>query len=216
MSNEINCRFWGQFVESFGDRLKQRRIELKLSQQELGKRAKVSQGTIAQLETGLTQSSARIIDLANALNVSPEWLLYGKNPPADFKAAHYTLADHNFLTSKKSNVGLKLSYLKKNSWDKEYIDFFIVPDESMAPTINIFDDIAVNRLETTLHENGVFVIKRVSGLIIVRRTILDASANWVYRCDNFDKTRFSDVSTNRGDEIIGRVVWRGGSNSFNF
>ncbi|MCX8748627.1 helix-turn-helix domain-containing protein [Snodgrassella sp. B3088] len=203
-------------MESFGDRLKQRRIELKLSQQELGKRAKVSQGTIAQLETGLTQSSARIIDLANALNVSPEWLLYGKNPPADFKAAHYTLADHNFLTSKKSNVGLKLSYLKKNSWDKEYIDFFIVPDESMAPTINIFDDIAVNRLETTLHENGVFVIKRVSGLIIVRRTILDASANWVYRCDNFDKTRFSDVSTNRGDEIIGRVVWRGGSNSFNF
>jgi transcriptional regulator with XRE-family HTH domain len=203
-------------VESFGDRIRQRRIELKLSQQELGKRAKVSQGTIAQIETGISQSSARIIDLANALNVSPEWLLYGKNPPADFKAAHFSLADHNFLTSKKSNVGLKLSYLKKNSWDKDYIEFFTVPDESMAPTINIFDDIAVNRLETTLHENGVFVIKRLSGLVIVRRTILDASANWVYRCDNFDKTRFSDVSINRGDEILGRVIWRGGSNSFNF
>jgi len=202
-------------VESFGDRIKQRRLELKLSQHELGKRAKVSQGTIAQIETGLSQSSAKIIDLATALNVSPEWLLYGRNPPAEVKAAHYTLADHNFVTSKKSNVGLKLSYLRKNNWDRDYIEFLTVPDESMAPTINIFDDIAVNRLETTLHENAIFLIKRVSGLTIVRRTILDASANWIYRCDNFDKTRFSDVSTNRGDEIIGRVIWRGGSNSFN-
>lgn len=202
-------------MESFGDRIKQRRLELKLSQHELGKRAKVSQGTIAQIETGLSQSSAKIIDLATALNVSPEWLLYGRNPPAEVKAAHYTLADHNFVTSKKSNVGLKLSYLRKNNWDRDYIEFLTVPDESMAPTINIFDDIAVNRLETTLHENAIFLIKRVSGLTIVRRTILDASANWIYRCDNFDKTRFSDVSTNRGDEIIGRVIWRGGSNSFN-
>lgn len=202
-------------MESFGDRIKQRRLELKLSQHELGKRAKVSQGTIAQIETGLSQSSAKIIDLATALNVSPEWLLYGRNPPAEVKAAHYTLADHNFVTSKKSNVGLKLSYLRKNNWDRDYIEFLTVPDESMAPTINIFDDIAINRLETTLHENAIFLIKRVSGLTIVRRTILDASANWIYRCDNFDKTRFSDVSTNRGDEIIGRVIWRGGSNSFN-
>ena len=202
-------------MESFGDRIKQRRLELKLSQHELGKRAKVSQGTIAQIETGLSQSSAKIIDLATALNVSPEWLLYGRNPPAEVKAAHYTLADHNFVTSKKSNVGLKLSYLRKNNWDRDYIEFLTVPDESMAPTINIFDDIAVNRLETTLHENAIFLIKRVSGLTIVRRTILDASANWIYRCDNFDKTRFSDVSTNRGDEIIGRGIWRGGSNSFN-
>lgn len=202
-------------MESFGDRIKQRRLELKLSQHELAKRAKVSQGTIAQIETGLSQSSAKIIDLATALNVSPEWLLYGRNPPAEVKAAHYTLADHNFVTSKKSNVGLKLSYLRKNNWDRDYIEFLTVPDESMAPTINIFDDIAVNRLETTLHENAIFLIKRVSGLTIVRRTILDASANWIYRCDNFDKTRFSDVSTNRGDEIIGRVIWRGGSNSFN-
>jgi len=202
-------------VESFGDRIKQRRLELKLSQHELAKRAKVSQGTIAQIETGLSQSSAKIIDLATALNVSPEWLLYGRNPPSEVKAAHYTLADHNFVTSKKSNVGLKISYLRKNNWDRDYIEFLTVPDESMAPTINIFDDIAVNRLETTLHENAIFLIKRVSGLTIVRRTILDASANWIYRCDNFDKTRFSDVSTNRGDEIIGRVIWRGGSNSFN-
>ena len=138
-------------MESFGDRIKQRRLELKLSQHELGKRAKVSQGTIAQIETGLSQSSAKIIDLATALNVSPEWLLYGRNPPAEVKAAHYTLAEHNFVTSKKSNVVLKLSYLRKNNWDRDYIEFLTVPDESMAPTINIFDDIAVNRLETTLH-----------------------------------------------------------------
>ncbi len=78
-----------------------------------------------------------------------------------------------------------------------------------------FDDVAFSRLDKVKHENGVFVIKRSSGLIFIRRTILDSTQKWIYRCDNLDKTRFSDVDAIESDEILGRVIWRGGLNSFN-
>ena len=43
-----------------GERMKQRRLDLDLSQKELAKRAKISQGTIAQLEVGRNQGSGKI------------------------------------------------------------------------------------------------------------------------------------------------------------
>ena len=72
---------------NLGERLKQRRLELDLSQLELARRAKVSQGTIAQLEIGRNQGSGKILDIAIALNVSPEWLLYGKTSRTTTKKA---------------------------------------------------------------------------------------------------------------------------------
>ena len=85
----------------------------------------------------------------------------------------------------------------------------------MSPTITVFDDVVFNRLETTKEENSIFVIQRTSGTVIIRRLILDTSQRWIYRSDNLDKTRYSDVFENVGDVILGRVVWRGGSNFFN-
>ena len=199
-----------------GERMKQRRLDLDLSQKELAKRAKISQGTIAQLEVGRNQGSGKILEIAIALGVSPEWLLYGKNPPERPQKVEHIIDDTDFLYSKDSAAGIKNLYLKTNNWDADYLDFIKSPDESMAPTISIFDDVLYNRLETTLHENGIFVIKRSSGLIIIRRAIVDSKQTWIYRCDNLDKTRFSDVDAVNSDIVLGRVVWRGGNNSFNF
>ena len=201
---------------NFGERIKERRAELKISQAALAKRAGVSQGTIAQIESGRNQGSAKIIDLARALNVAPEWLLYGKNPPIDPKISVSSSIqnDECFITANHCSVGLKLNFVKQNKWDAEYLDFTRSPDESMSPTIGIFDDVAFNRLEVSKQESGIFVIERTTGLIMIRRLILDTTQNWIYRCDNLDKTRFSDVYSNIGDKILGRVVWRGGANHF--
>ena len=57
---------------NFAERVKERRLELELSQSALAKRAKVTQGTIAQIELGHSQGSGKIVDLAFALGVSPE------------------------------------------------------------------------------------------------------------------------------------------------
>lgn len=202
-------------MEHIGDRIRIARLNLELSQSALAKRANVSQGTIGQLESGRNQSSAKIVELASALNVSPEWLLYGKNPPSVFQKPENIETSESYITSEISAVALKKKFLKAQGFDVDYVDFIRCKDESMSPTISIFDDVAFSRLDKVKHENGVFVIKRSSGLIFIRRTILDSTQKWIYRCDNLDKTRFSDVDAIESDEILGRVIWRGGLNSFN-
>ena len=199
-----------------GERIKQRRIELGLSQANLAKRAKVSQGTIGQLEVGRNQGSGKILDIAIALGVSPEWLLYGKNPP-EMPVTSKNLVDGDlYLSSFQSAFCIKSFFIQYKNCDSSYLDFIQSPDESMAPTISIFDDVIFNRLETTIHENGIFVIQRNSKIILIRRAILSSNQKWIYRCDNLDKTRFSDVDATMSDQILGRVVWRGGISSFNF
>ncbi|PSJ79225.1 helix-turn-helix domain-containing protein [Neisseria iguanae] len=176
-------------MEHIGDRIKEARLKLGLSQSALAKRADVSQGTIGQLESGRNHSSGKIVEF----NVSPEWLLYGKNPPSIFSKPSKVDNLDLFITSNNTNAALKKKFLKQNSFGTDYIDFIKCKDESMSPTISIFDDVAFNRLDKIKHENGVFVIKRSSELIFIRRTILDSSQKWIYRCDNLDKTRFFDV-----------------------
>lgn len=200
---------------NFAERVKERRLELELSQSALAKRAKVSQGTIAQIELGHSQGSGKIVDLAFALGVSPEWLLYGKNPPIELAKSTDTQTSSDFVTSSNSGMGLKKNFCISKHWDFKYLEFISAPDESMSPTITIFDDVIFNRLETTKQENAIFVIKRASGSTIIRRLILDVAQQWIYRSDNLDKTRYSDVFANEGDVILGRVVWRGGNSPFN-
>ena len=47
--------------KNFADRVKERRLALSLSQAALAKRAKVSQGTIAQIELGHSQGSGKMV-----------------------------------------------------------------------------------------------------------------------------------------------------------
>ena len=198
--------------KNFADRVKERRLALSLSQAALAKRAKVSQGTIAQIELGHSQGSGKMVDLALALGVSPEWLLYGKNPPEKLEKTNLLEQGIDFISSTKSNVALKKKFIQSKRWDSDFLEFIQATDESMSPTIGIFDDVVFNKLETTRQENAIFVIRRTTGAVIIRRLIMDVSQRWLYRSDNFDKIRFSDMAENSGDEILGRVIWRGGDN----
>jgi len=109
-------------------------------------------------------------------------------------------------------VALKKKFIQSKRWDSDFLEFIQATDESMSPTIGIFDDVVFNKLETTRQENAIFVIRRTTGAVIIRRLIMDVSQRWLYRSDNFDKIRFSDMAENSGDEILGRVIWRGGDN----
>lgn len=62
---------------SFNERVRQRRLELGLSQAELGRLAGVPQSTIGQIENGRNKSSTKILELANALQTTAEYLVNG-------------------------------------------------------------------------------------------------------------------------------------------
>lgn len=67
-------------VNTIAERLKQAREALGLTQPELAARAKVSQGTIGNIETGLRKRPRELLAIAGALGVHPAWLESGKEP----------------------------------------------------------------------------------------------------------------------------------------
>ena len=69
-------------MRTIADRLRQARSDLGITQQELGRRAGVSQKTIAKIEAGRTQRPIEILAIAKAAQVEPEWLLEGRRPSA--------------------------------------------------------------------------------------------------------------------------------------
>lgn len=64
-------------MEHFSDRLRYARKKRKLSQTELARASGLSQGAISSYETGARRSTTELIQLAQALKVSPEWLITG-------------------------------------------------------------------------------------------------------------------------------------------
>lgn len=67
-------------MNTFRDRVKNRRKELGLSQDALAKKAGLSQTTISDIERGRNDGSREILDLACALKVQPHWLVSGAMP----------------------------------------------------------------------------------------------------------------------------------------
>jgi len=64
-----------------GQRVRSERRKRKWSQEELARRAKVTQGLISQIENGSYSSSRYLPALAAALEVSSDWLATGRGEP---------------------------------------------------------------------------------------------------------------------------------------
>lgn len=65
---------------NLAERIKLARKLAGISQKKLGEIIGVSQAAIQKIETGLAQNSTKLIDIAVALNVRPEWLAFGVEP----------------------------------------------------------------------------------------------------------------------------------------
>ncbi|MBE4575508.1 LexA family transcriptional repressor [Vibrio navarrensis] len=68
---------------SFANRVRQRRKDLGLSQAELAERIGIAQQSINKIETGVTLKPRNIVQLAEALECDPAWLLTGKRVKSD-------------------------------------------------------------------------------------------------------------------------------------
>lgn len=67
-------------MSTLSERMKQARIEAGLSQAELAKQLGAGQSTIASIENGRNQSSGRLVEIAQLLQVNPSWLASGQGP----------------------------------------------------------------------------------------------------------------------------------------
>lgn len=67
-------------VKTLADRCAWARARLSLTQGELAKRAKVTQSTIGNIESGARKAPRNLLAIARALQVRPEWLQDGEGP----------------------------------------------------------------------------------------------------------------------------------------
>ena len=64
-------------METFGERVKESRKKLGLTQKQLSKLSGMAQATLSDIERGKNEGSRDVVSLANALKVSAEWLING-------------------------------------------------------------------------------------------------------------------------------------------
>ena len=80
--DEVNKDTYRQLYKnpdmSIGKRLREARLEAKLSQKNLALKAGVSQSAISQLETGESQTATNVASMASVLGVNALWLETGK------------------------------------------------------------------------------------------------------------------------------------------
>lgn len=67
-------------VKTLAERAAWARTQLGLTQDQLAQRAKVSQGTIGNMESGTRKKPRDLLTIAEALGVRPEWLESGRAP----------------------------------------------------------------------------------------------------------------------------------------
>src|SRR5699024_1022238 len=90
-------------MELLGDRIKQRRVALQLSQQQLADAVGVSRAAVSQWERGSTKGlrPANLIAVSKTLKCDVEWLVTGQHAPApatDYARAYKTI-DADVLAS---------------------------------------------------------------------------------------------------------------------
>ncbi|MBS7837357.1 XRE family transcriptional regulator [Wohlfahrtiimonas chitiniclastica] len=168
------------------DRLKQARAAKKLSQAKLAELAGVTQPTIMFIENGRNKGSSKIVDIANALDVSPDWLLHGKEmsnaeisktPVAEWdESAPLTdeivaipylngfslSAGTGAVNSDLPYCGAKLwfskSFLKRRSTDISKIFSIDVKGDSMSPKFESGGIVIIDSANNTLEDGKVFAI----------------------------------------------------------
>lgn len=73
-----------------GERIRAERQRRGWAQEDLARRAGVSRTTVSELEGGHSRATTRLLDIAKALNVTPQWLETGKGPKEPVPAPENT------------------------------------------------------------------------------------------------------------------------------
>ncbi len=147
------------FVITIAERLKLAREKAGLNQEELAKRAGVSQGTIANIENSIRKQPRQLLSIARVLNVNPEWLQSGKG-----KAEAFAHSGHHVSGQVNEEWAVHTSKVKQalGVLETALTQLDLQGRERVAPLFESFarspgsiikQDIAM-LLETTIHNKS--------------------------------------------------------------
>lgn len=101
-----------------GERIKQRRKELKMSQAVLGKQCGITHVAVGLWESGQNRiGGENLVRAANALGVTPEWIINGDSKKTqkavDQKFAEWVMENiHHLTEGERNDIELLISHAK--------------------------------------------------------------------------------------------------------
>lgn len=219
---------------TFGERVREARLEAHLTQAALAKAAGMKQPTIAEIEAGDYKESRRLNALARALKVSPDWLEHGRGPKHISNISPVVLvegSDEEFVEvralSLKTSAGgaytvdyvavkggraYTREYFRKKGIKPEKCFRVTVAGDSMEPTLFDGDEALVNGAETEIRNGRVYAF-HVRGEPRVKRFFWQSDGTLKIHSDN--DARYPDETLQKeaaeAFEVLGRVIDKSGS-----
>ncbi|MBF0189460.1 MAG: helix-turn-helix transcriptional regulator [Magnetococcales bacterium] len=209
-------------METLSDRLRATRKERNLSQKALAEAAGVPQSTIGSLESGRTESSKRLAEIATALDVTPEWLLHGDQaamgeyaliPRHSIRAyADASIGTQSDDTKGKvvDHLAFKREWLRRNYLHVSDMASLVVEGDSMEPTLLEGDTILIDKSQADRVIDGKIYVVYWDGAVRVKRLQKLPGGRLLCSSDNPIVQPFEFFPDNGDDiQIIGRVIWFG-------
>lgn len=193
------------------DRIKLRIKDLKLKQVDLVRATGASKSTVHGWLNGYTVPKGKnLLALADALKVTPGWLLDGGELiPLDPDSIH--LSDSypipSLLTGSPDKPFQK-ELLEAQNLDLESLYWMNAPDDSMSPSVREGDVLIVDISDREVKDGKVYVVRYGESLIIKR--LFKRINGLLLRSDNTAAVPDETLPPNKQDaiEVVGRVVLR--------
>ena len=179
-------------MKDLASRLIWARERRQLSQTALAKLAKVSQSNIGNLESGTRQSSRKVVELAQVLGVSADWLATGRGDPEDGPhsvqrlsepvAEGYARLEMLDATPYMGSDGVPVDFpeviqhvdvlreylMMELGANPEHLCLLPVRGDSMSGTIEHGDLVFVDKTVRGFDGDGVYVVIWSGGLVVKR------------------------------------------------
>lgn len=201
---------------SIAQRVANARAVMGITQAELARRSGISQQALQQIEKGSTQSPRRLVDLAKALNTTPERLLFGVPSsfnPVDpvFHTAKRPVIDPVMAASWHENYE-QLKGSQVFEWEdvpstaSEYAFWLKVVGDSMASQtgLSIIEGMMILVEPRRSAKNGQLVIAKLEGSeeVTFKKLVVDAGMKFLKPLN----TSYPTITIQDNCQIVGIVV----------
>lgn len=219
--------------KTIGQRVKEQREKLRLSQAALGKKLKVTQAAISEIERDITKSSKLFVPMANLFGMNVNELITGIKPPDNESATDASsqpTLDSAFINpynpqavygkdisaddiSMSEPYPFSVSAFRDAGFPPfEFLATMRADSFGMSPTIDDGQILIMNTLDTEPESSKIYLVCIDKRLFLKR--FVYTPAGWLLRSDNLDKLTYPDFHISHTDmstiDIQGRIIWRAG------
>lgn len=201
----------------FGTRVKNKRIEQKLTQSRLAELSDMSQQSLQKIESGISSNSKKLLNIARALNCTAEYLQFGINITNESNVRYTPIY--------KNSIPM-ISWVQAGNWSEieilphEDVEYYLCPincsersfalkvqGSSMEPRFRQGDQIFIDP-EAQI-ENGSLVIARLDNenQATFKQLIIEGDKKFLKALNPDWPQRFIEINGNC--TIVGKVIYKG-------